>query len=67
MTMLNGAPVSTELLKIKMGTLKTSEDVKHSVSDHPKGISAPSFRTAPLWVEGGCYLNHSNIDVLLIM
>ncbi|KAK2154625.1 hypothetical protein LSH36_262g00003 [Paralvinella palmiformis] len=35
------------LFKIK-GTLKNHEDVKHSDSDHRQGISAPSFRTAPL-------------------
>ena len=35
------------VFKIK-GTLKKNEDVKLSGSDHPQGISAPSFRTAPL-------------------
>ena len=42
---LNGAAVSTELI------LRPPEDVIHSDADHPRDISAPSFRTA-LW-EGG--------------
>ena len=46
--------------------LKTPEDIKHSGSDHPQGISAPSFRTAPLWVVGEEFLNHSNIEAVLI-
>ena len=49
---LNGAAVSTELLKHKGGRWRPPEDVKHSGSDHPMGILAPSFRTAPLWVVG---------------
>ena len=28
------------------------KDIIHSGSDHPQGILAPSFRTAPLWVVG---------------
>ena len=44
--------------------LKTPEDVKHSGSDHPQGISPPSFRTAPLWVVGEVFLNHSNIEAV---
>ena len=44
--------------------LKTPEDVKHSGSDHPQGISAPSFRTAPLWVVGEEFLNHSHIEAV---
>ena len=52
MTMLNGAAVSTELVKIKGGIKDPPDNVKHSGSDHPRGISAPSFRTAPLWVMG---------------
>ena len=47
LTKLNGAAVSTELFKIK-GDVKPPEAVKHSGSDHPQGISAPSFRTVPL-------------------
>jgi len=48
MTTLNGAAVSTELFKIKGDVKKKPVDVKHSGSDHPQGISAPCFRTAPL-------------------
>jgi len=59
---LNGAVISTELLKIKWDV---KEDVKHSGSDHPQGISAPSFSTAPLWVVGEVFLNHSNIEAVL--
>ena len=33
-------------------------------SDHPQGISAPSFRTVPLWVVGEGFLNHSNIEAV---
>jgi len=55
LTTLNSAAVSTELLKMK-GTLHpTPEGVKHSGSDHPQGISAPSFRTAPLSVVGEAF------------
>jgi len=43
--MLNSTAVSTELLKV-------TGDVKDSGSDHPQGISTPSFRTAPLRVVG---------------
>ena len=34
--------------KIKEDIKKNIENVKHSGSDHPQGISAPYFRTAPL-------------------
>ena len=52
-TMLNGAAVSTEIFQIKGDVKKKPEDVKHSGSDHPHGISAPSVRTASLCVVGG--------------
>jgi len=44
--MLNGAAVSAELLQIKGDVKDPPEDVKHSGSDHPRDISASSFRTA---------------------
>ena len=62
MTTLNGVAVSTELFKIKRDVKDPPEDVKHSGSDHPRRISAPSFRTAPPWVVGRRFLNHSNIE-----
>ena len=43
LTTLNGTAVSTELLKIKGGVQNNPEDVKHSSSGHPQGISAPSY------------------------
>ena len=43
---------TTELLKIKGDVQDHPEDVKEPGSDHPQGISAPSFRSAPLWVVG---------------
>ena len=48
LTTLNGAAVSTELIKIKGDVEDPPQDVTHSGSYHPQGISAPSFRTAPL-------------------
>ena len=41
------SPHYQEFKKI-IGDVKTPEDVKHSGSDHPQGVSAPSFHTAPL-------------------
>ena len=67
MSTLNGVAVSTELLKIKGDVKKNPEDVKHSGSDHPQGISAPSFRTAPAVSGGGeVILNYSNIEAVLM-
>ena len=62
---VKGAAVSTGLLKIK-GDVKDPlrKDVKHSGSDHPEGISAPVFRTAPLWVVGEWFLNHYKIETV---
>jgi len=48
MITLNGAAISTELLKIKGHVKDPLKTLKHSGSDHPHGISAPSFHTAPL-------------------
>ena len=45
--------------------LKTPEAVKHSNSDHARGISAPSFCTDPLWVAGRRFLNQYNIEAVL--
>ena len=49
MSILNGAAFSNESISIRE-TLKTlpPDHVIHSGSDHPRGISAPSFCTTPL-------------------
>jgi len=38
--------------KNKRGRQRPREDVKYYGSDHPQGILATSFHTAPLWVVG---------------
>ena len=49
------------------GALKTPGDVIHSGSDHPRGSSAPCFRTAPPVSGGGSGIhNQSNIEAVLI-
>ena len=46
---LNGAAISPELIKLKEDVKDPPEDVIHSVSYQLWCISAPSFRTAPIW------------------
>jgi len=61
---LNGAAVSSELLKIKGDVKKKPEEVKHSDSDHPQGISPPSFILLPCEWWGRRFLSHSNIEAV---
>jgi len=45
--------------------LKTPEDLKHSDSDHPPGISGPFFCNSSMWMVGEDFLNHCNIGAVL--
>ena len=51
--------------KVKGDFKEPSDDIIHHGSAHPQGISAPSFRNAPLWVVGKrLYWSSNSLGIL---